>query len=289
MNALRRILGALVMIAGILGIILSLAGVVSVWVVKPNVTNYVEITIQTIETSVITSQKALQVTGQALGATVVSVDALSTMLSTTAVSVEETQPVLDQLNVMMGETMPSSMESASDSLKTAQQAAVVLESAIKSLENFRAAMSATPLLSSLVEQPKQTYNPEVPLADSLGELATTLESLPATFTEMSANLDKADDNLVTIQSNLVTMSDSVGLISKSLSEYQAMITQSQSSMENLISILTNIRNNLTSILNGVAMAFSLFFLWLLVAQVVILTQGWELYQGTASRMESSES
>ncbi len=289
MKALRRILGALVMIAGILGIILSLAGVVSVWVVKPNVTNYVEITIQTIETSVITSQKALQVTGQALGATVVSVDALSTMLSTTAVSVEETQPVLDQLNVMMGETMPSSMESASDSLKTAQQAAVVLESAIKSLENFRAAMSATPLLSSLVEQPKQTYNPEVPLADSLGELATTLESLPATFTEMSANLDKADDNLVTIQSNLVTMSDSVGLISKSLSEYQAMITQSQSSMENLISILTNIRNNLTSILNGVAMAFSLFFLWLLVAQVVILTQGWELYQGTASRMESSES
>lgn len=289
MNALRRILGALVMIAGILGIILSLAGVVSVWVVKPNVTNYVEITIQTIETSVITSQKALQVTGQALGATVVSVDALSTMLSTTAVSVEETQPVLDQLNVMMGETMPSSMESASDSLKTAQQAAVVLESAIKSLENFRAAMSATPLLSSLVEQPKQTYNPEVPLADSLGELATTLESLPATFTEMSANLDKADDNLVTIQSNLVTMSDSVGLISKSLSEYQAMITQSQSSMENLISILTNINNNLTSILNGVAMAFSLFFLWLLVAQVVILTQGWELYQGTASRMESSES
>lgn len=289
MNALRRILGALVMIAGILGIILSLAGVVSVWVVKPNVTNYVEITIQTIETSVITSQKALQVTGQALGATVVSVDALSTMLSTTAVSVEETQPVLDQLNVMMGETMPSSMESASDSLKTAQQAAVVLESAIKSLENFRAAMSATPLLSSLVEQPKQTYNPEVPLADSLGELATTLESLPATFTEMSANLDKADDNLITIQSNLVTMSDSVGQISKSLSEYQAMITQSQSSMENLISILTNINNNLTSILNGVAMAFSLFFLWLLVAQVVILTQGWELYQGTASRMESSES
>ncbi|HEY5668349.1 MAG TPA: hypothetical protein VIS10_00045 [Anaerolineales bacterium] len=289
MNALRRILGALVMIAGILGIILSLAGVVSVWVVKPNVTNYVEITIQTIETSVITSQKALQVTGQALGATVVSVDALSTMLSTTAVSVEETQPVLDQLNVMMGETMPSSMESASDSLKTAQQAAVVLESAIKSLENFRAAMSATPLLSSLVEQPKQTYNPEVPLADSLGELATTLESLPATFTEMSANLDKADDNLITIQSNLVTMSDSVGQISKSLSEYQAMITQSQSSMENLISILTNINNNLTSILNGVAMAFSLFFLWLLIAQVVILTQGWELYQGTASRMESSES
>jgi hypothetical protein len=36
----------------------------------------------------------------------------------------------------------------------------------------------------------------------------------------------------------------------------------------------------------VAWALSLFFGWLLVAQVVILSQGWELFQGTAGRMES---
>lgn len=287
MQVIRRVLGVLVMIAGILGLVLSLAGLISVWVVKPAVTGYVITTIQTLDTSIDTSQKAMQVTGQALGATVESVDALSTMLSTTALSVEETQPVLDKLNVMIGETMPSTLGSASDSLKTAQQAAEVLESAIKSLENFRAVMSATPLLGALVEKPKQAYNPQVPLADSLGELASQLGGLPATFTEMAADLNKADDNLVTIQSNLTTMSSSVGLISKSLSEYQTMISQSQSSMENLSSMLTNIQNNLTNILNGVAIALSVFFFWLLAAQVVILSQGWELYQGTAGRMEGS--
>lgn len=287
MQVIRRVLGVLVMIAGILGLVLSLAGLISVWVVKPAVTGYVITTIQTLDTSIDTSQKAMQVTGQALGATVESVDALSTMLSTTALSVEETQPVLDKLNVMIGETMPSTLGSASDSLKTAQQAAEVLESAIKSLENFRAVMSATPLLGALVEKPKQAYNPQVPLADSLGELASQLGGLPATFTEMAADLSKADDNLVSIQSNLTTMSSSVGLISKSLSEYQTMISQSQSSMENLSSMLTNIQNNLTNILNGVAIALSVFFFWLLAAQVVILSQGWELYQGTAGRMEGS--
>jgi hypothetical protein len=35
----------------------------------------------------------------------------------------------------------------------------------------------------------------------------------------------------------------------------------------------------------VAIVLSLFFAWLLAAQVVILSQGWELYQGTAGRME----
>jgi uncharacterized phage infection (PIP) family protein YhgE len=220
-----------------------------------------------------------------LSATVDSVDALSSMLSTTAASVEDTKPVLDQLNQVIGKTVPSTLESATDSLKTAQQAAVVLDSAIKSLDTFRAVLSAMPLLGDFVEQPYQPYNPDKPLAESLGELATNLESLPATFTEMSTNLDKADDNLVTIQDNLTTMSNSVGLISKSLGEYQAMISQSQSSMDNLVSMLANIQNNLPNILNGVATVLSLFFVWLLATQVVILSQGWELYQDAASRME----
>jgi len=288
MKFFRRILGGLVMIAGILGLILSLAGLISIWVARPIVARKVNRIVKTIDASLQTSQKAMEVTGQALGATVDSVDALSAMLSTTANSVEDSMPVLDQLNLMMGETVPSALESASASLKTAQEAAVVLESAIQSLDNFRVVLSATPLLGAMVEQPEQAYNPEVPLAESLGELATDLETLPATFTEMSTSLDKADDNLVNIQNDLATMSKSVGLISKSLGEYKAMINQSQSSMESLRSVLNSLRENLATILNGAAIVFSLFFLWLLAAQVVILSQGWELIQGTADRMEGSE-
>lgn len=289
MKFLRRILGVLVMIAGILGLLLSLAGLVGVWLVRPTVTGYVNTTITTLDSSIRTSQDVMEVTGQALGGTVASVDALSDMLATTATSVEDTQPVLDQVNAIMGETVPSSLETATESLKTAQQAAEVLDSAIKSLENFRFMISATPLLGALVEQPSQAYNPEIPLADSLGELAATLEDLPDKFTQMSEDLDKADDNLTSIQTNLNTMSESVKLISKSLQEYESMIGQSQASMGNLTAMLTNIQTNLPNILNGVAAVFSLFFLWLLAAQVVILSQGWELYQGTAGRMESSES
>ena len=289
MGALRRILGILVMIAGILGLLISLAGLIGVWWVSPTLKSYASNTIATLNTSITSSQEVMEITGQALGATVDSVDALSTMLSTTAATLEDTQPVLDQVNVMMGETVPDSMETATESLKTAQQAAVVLDSAIKSLENFRFVLSATPLLGALVDQPTQAYDPQVPLADSLGELASTLESLPDTFTDMSANLDKADDNLTVIKDNLTTMSDSVKLISSSLQEYQNMISQSKSSMDNVKALLTNLESNLDNILRGVAIGFSVFFVWLLVAQVVILTQGWELFQGTAGRMESGAS
>jgi len=286
MKFLRRILGLFVMLAGILGLVLSLAGLVGVWVVKPKVAVNAQTIVDTLNANVSTSQKAMQVTGQALGATVESVDALSDMLGTTAASMEDTRPVFDQINSIMGDTLPSTLESATDSLNTAQKAAEVLEGAIKSLENFRTAISAAPLIGALVQLPEETYNPEKPLADSLGDIASNLKDLPETFTDISTNLDKADEKLVSIQSDLTTMSDSVKLISKSLGEYQAMIVQSQSSIDNLKLILANIQNNLPAILNGAAIALSLFFVWLLLSQVVIFSQGWELYQGTAGHMES---
>jgi hypothetical protein len=288
MSTIRRILGVLVMCAGVLGLVLSLAGLIGVWVLKPTIASSLNSTIVTLNSSIITSQKAMEITGEALGSTIDSVNALSTMLGATAASVENTQPVLDQFNGFLGESLPSSLRSATTSLETAQQGAEVLDSAIRSLNTFRTLLSAAPLIGSFVEQPDQPYNPDKSLAESLGDLAADLEGLPDMFTQMAANLDKADDNLATIQSSLTIMSGSVGQISGSLAEYQAMIAQSQASMASVMAMLTNLQNNLASIMNVAAIILSLFFLWLLAAQVVIFSQGYELFQGTAGRMEGGE-
>jgi hypothetical protein len=84
------------------------------------------------------------------------------------------------------------------------------------------------------------------------------------------------------------MSESVGLISVSLGEYRAMIVQSQASMDNLSAMLFNLEENLPGILNGIVIGVSLFLVWLLAAQVVILSQGWELYQEASPRSDSRE-
>ena len=57
---MRRILGVLVMIAGILGLVLSLAGLVMVWVAKPSVSGYANTTIDTLNDSIVTSQNVME-------------------------------------------------------------------------------------------------------------------------------------------------------------------------------------------------------------------------------------
>lgn len=288
MKSIRRLLGILVMIAGVIGLVLSLAGLVTIWVFKPQITASLGTTLNTLDNSITTSKNVMDITGEALGATVQSVDALSIMLETTAITVEDTKPVFTQLNSVMGDTLPKTMEDASSSLVAAQEAAQVLEASMKSLENFQMVISAMPLFGAMIVQPEKTVKAEKPLAESLGDLAKNLDSLPQTFNDMSTNLDKADDKLDSIQTNLSTMSTSVALISTSLSEYQSMIGESKTSMDNLQTMLTGTKNNLPSVLNIVAGIFTLFFLWLLAVQVVILSQGLELFHGTATKMASSE-
>jgi len=288
MKTFRRILGILVMIAGILGLVLSLAGLVSVWVVKPTIERSLDNTIATLSSSIDASKNAMVVTEQALSSTVASVQALQTMLSSTATTLQDTNPLIDSLTGFMSDQLPKTVSAASDSLKSAQQAAGVLDSAIKSLNNFQTALSGIPLLGSLVTLPKNDldYNPRKPLADSLGEIVTQIQDLPKLFGDMSQNLGKATSNLSTIQTSLTTMSTNIGAISASLEQYKNIVANSQSSMDNLKGLLTNLQVNLDRILNIAAVVLTLFLLWLLAAQVVILSQGWELYQGTADRMES---
>jgi flagellin-like hook-associated protein FlgL len=287
MKTIRRLLGVLVMIAGVLGLLLSVGGVVAVWAAKPTATSFVETTFGTLFTSLDTSITATEITGEALSATIDSLDALTTMLGSTAASVEETKPVLDQIDSFLGESLPDTLTSASTSLRTAQQAAVVLESTIQSLEAFQSLLGAVPLLGSMVSVPEQSYAPEVPLADSLGNLATDLEKMPEMFVTISTGLSGTDDNLDTIQNSLEMMTSSVTLIAESLGGYETMIGQSLNSLDNLKTNLVNIENQMTGVVNGTAIGLSLVLFWLLMAQVVILSQGWELYQGTANRMESA--
>jgi hypothetical protein len=285
MKVFRKFFGVLVMLAGVLGLLLSLAGLAGVWVGKPTVASYAATTIDTLNKTVVTSQSVMDTTGQALGATVDSVDALSAMLSTTAATVEDTKPVLDGFSKLMSTTLPATFKSATDSLMTAQDAAQVLEGTMQSLQTFQVLLSATPFMGDLMPQSTASYSPEVPLADSLGELATSLKSLPDTFAGISASLGATGDKLASVQENLVAMSDSVKLVSSSLSEYETMVGQSKASMGSLTSMLSGLQKNLGAILNWAALGLTLFFVWLLAAQVVILSQGWEIYHGTADRMK----
>ena len=72
------------------------------------------------------------------------------------------------------------------------------------------------------------------------------------------------------------------------SDLQTMIEESKSSTNDLNDLLISFRTNLPGIINTTTIVLILFFLWLLATQVVILSQGYELYHGTATKFASTQ-
>jgi hypothetical protein len=285
MNFIRRIFGVFVMTAGIIGLLLSLAGLAGLVIVRPVVNSSITSAVSALYTSVDSSQKTLAITDEALDAAIDSVDALADMLTTTGEIVEDTQPVVSQINAVMGKNLPATFEAAGDSLKAAEGAASSLETAIKSFETFQTLISGLMVLGGNQPQEQAVYDPDVSLADSLGDLSTSIEDMPTVFADMSKDLDKADNNLDNVKISLDGMSKDITRISKNLEQYRDLLAESQASMDELMTLLGNLRGNLPAILTATSIALGLFFLWLLATQVVIFSQGWELYRGTADRME----
>jgi hypothetical protein len=277
------------MIAGVIGLILSLTGLAGTIIAKPILATTMNITLDTLANSIETSQRTLDITDDALSATINSIDALSEMLDATALTVEDTQPVINKLNIVMANELPETINTATVSLTAAEGAAGSLESAIKSFEVLQTILGSTPFLSAVLPPAGEPYNPEKSLAESLGDLSKSMEDMPETFIGIAADLDKADENLVMVKDSMILMSVNVSLISDSLTQYKSMISQSKTSTDNLKSILTGFQSNLPNILNITSIVLILFFLWLMAMQVVIFSQGWELYQGTADGMASNQS
>jgi len=195
MKPLRRILGVFVMAAGVVGLILSIAGLAGLFIIRPALSSSLELAVDTLYTSVESSQKTLALTDGAMDAAINSVDSLAEMLSTTRLIVEDTQPVITQFNEVLGGNLPETFYTAGESLKAAQSAASSLESAIKSFETFQTLLSGFVLLSGGQPQEQTVYDPDTSLADSLGDLSTSIEEMPDVFEGMAKDLDQADNNL----------------------------------------------------------------------------------------------
>lgn len=273
MNQIRRIVGVLLVIAGVAGIVLSLAGIIGVWLVRPSVTSSISTVLGALSTTVDSSNQALNITDSALDSSIQSIDGLSDMLQSMENSVKNTRPAVETVSELLNDTLPATVTSAAESLNTARDAAVSMESAVKQMGTLQTSLNAIPLLNSLVPDTLPINTPEKPLSVSLGELSGNLEGIPESFKDVSRNLSKAAGDLQNLQSNLEEISRNVDNLSGSLKEYKGKLVESRVTLDSLKGLLDKASNSLETVVMSISVILTLIFFCLLMTQVVVIDEG----------------
>lgn len=271
MSVFRRIIGVLLILAAILGLIVSIGAMYIIWNVQGNITTSLQNTIDLLGQTLETTAQGLVVTQAALQNSVDMIGSLQATVETTAEAIGTTDPLLEEISGLLAEKLPNTIRATQTSLETAQQSAATIDMVLR-------AMSGIPLIG-----PSIGYDPQVPLSDALGGVAQQLENIPDTFLAMEEKLTTTQSSMQTFQADLTVMADSVGQIQSSVAQYDQVIGGYQASLEQVLTQLETLSANLPNIVRTLTIGLTAFLVWMAIAQIGLFTQGWELLTETKEK------
>jgi hypothetical protein len=263
MEPIKRFFGLALILLSLIGLLLSVAGLVLI----PRVGRGVEARMtHTLDLAILT----LEVTGESLTLANTSldqsVDALGAAQSTTegvGETLEDTGPLLDRLAMVVGGDLPEVITSTQKSLDSAQESALVIDRVLYGLDSIS-------FLTSV------EYDPEVPLSQSLADVADSLEGLPASFTVMQEDLETAQTNLEMVEIGISDLADSLADIETSLQEAKEVIAKYVGVVGSVETELEDMRQNLPRWIQISEWVVAFVLVWLAIIQIGLFFQGREM-------------
>lgn len=259
-KSLSRVTGSLLIGAAILGLVISLVGLVLVWIYKPVVTKNLQGSLTLVANSLDATAKGMDLIQQSLQTLEASVASIEGTLSTATQTIEDTLPMMDTMATMLDTELPSTVGAVQTSLNSAYETAKVIDS----------------VLTALTFLNRDMYNPAVPLHTSLANISESMNSLPASFSSMAEDIGDTKHNTQIMQVDLTLMKDAVRQISSSLSQYEQILADYQKTLQNVQLEIQQLNAHLASTITLFALGMTLFLIWLAFAQLGLLNQGLDM-------------
>lgn len=273
---MRRIIGLVLIIAAAEGLLLSISGIAAIWTVKRSLTGNLVRTFDLLDETLDAASDGLAVADQTLARFVVDITTMESTIQTAGKSIEDTIPMMESFTELLTNDLPATIQSTQTAIVSAQSSAQAIEGMLQLL-------SAIPLL------PIGTYDPEVPLADALADVSTSLDPIPQSLTDLAEDLETSQDNMTLIAAQVETISINVGALRTNLTQTQEVLSRVRDVIATLQRQVAATRSGLPGGLNAAVWFLTVFFIWLGITQIGLLTQGLERLRPEASTPIQEES
>ena len=259
----NRIAGIALIIAGLAGLIFSVTGLVIVSRVEKDVLVAVVDTLTITDRALTVTADGLVVANGSLTDARVTLNTVVTATDSFAKALTDTLPAMDSVTNLIGGELPTMLETTRDTLRNVAQNVKVLDKVIGGITSI-------PLLGL------DALKPASELAPGFELVADTLNGIPDQLRNVSKDVKNASTNLQSMSSVIDVVSVNISDIGGSLKSAQSVVAQYQGVIKDLQGQLTLIRTGLPMWLTYARWGLWALLIWLGVAQLGLLTQGWEL-------------
>lgn len=260
MANIKRTFGFFFIITAILGIILSIGGIIFVWQARQSTTQKSQQTLQLLQDTLDATQQGLILASDSLDNAARSAQIIQNSILAGSEGLTSTVTILDSAAVMLQNDLPQTIRATQAALASGQNSAALIDNTLK-------------LIASIPFYTGPAYSPENTLGNALAQVSMSLEPLPQTFDNLSDNLQVASASLQTLQSDSAQIAVQIGDLSANLTEAKTILKDYQTNLAQLQTEMDALKSSLPRAITNGAWALTFIFLWIGITQIGLLAQG----------------
>lgn len=260
---MRRTIGQILIGTGVFGLVLSIAGLIAAWQGATAASAAVERELAALDGALKTTDDGLALAASSLADARATLGSLTATLGGATQSITDTLPALDSLNALAGDELPATLRSTQAALGSAQETARVIDRVLGAISGFGLISAAT-------------YNPEVPLNESIGQVSASLGGLPESLEEVAAGVGDTRRNLGQLSGDLGEVAAGVGGVRANLDEAAKVVGQYREIVGDLRAQVVAVRSTAPAWITAGGVGVGLLMIWLALAQLSLFTQGFAM-------------
>jgi chromosome segregation ATPase len=269
---IKRILGICLIVFSALGLVISLSGLLAVFVVSRGAAQSAHDALMPTLDALETTSQSLNVVHSALGEAQDALSTMETVTEGTDDSLQNTEALIGSLSDALTGDLRRVILNSQRALTASQEGAAVIEEMLYGLN----------VISGLTGV---AYRPEMSLTESFALISESLDTVPETLGEVDENLTAIEENLGAVQTGVADLTDTLDESEEILVAAQTSVEDYNNLVQELYLSISGLQQNLP---NWIRLAtYALYFLlaWLAISQIGLLWQGWEMFSYSPAQVE----
>ncbi len=260
---LQRTVGLLLIGAGVVGLVISLAGLFIGLPALSAAEETLNRRIDDLDQALIAAADGLTVADASLTSATETIIVLETTVRNSGQAISDTLPTIDRIGTLVGVEIPRAIRSTQQTLASARETARVADAVL-------GAISRIGLLGA------NTYNPDVPLNQAIQQVSDSLDPLPASLSSVRDRLMVTRSNLRQIGTNTDAIAENIAAINNGFRDARQVINRYQTLVTDLQADLAALRTALPVWFGVARTLLTLLSVWFALAQIALFTQGMSL-------------
>ncbi len=268
---LRRLLGGVMLFTGVIGIALSISGLLVGRRLVDDIGRGLDNTFATTIDGLQTTREVLTLSIETVNQVSHGAGTLEDTAFRVSSSIEETRPLLHTVSNVTSDTIPASLEAVQDAVPVMTESAAVIDDVLTTLSNFQ--YRRTVLGTTLAFDLGIDYAPVEPFDVSVGRLGESLVGTPEQLRALDGSFRVTDGNLVAISSDIAKIGDDLTLIGSSIAELNPLLNEYVGLIDQIIVSLEESRTRLADQLAIGKLVLTLVMVWFGLFHLVPLYRG----------------